>query len=99
MDMEAETAIKIRQLELQTATVSSPGSVRSSNNTFDVNRNISLVSPFCESEVESYFSAFECLTIALHWPRDVWAIILQCNLAGKAQKASFFSVSGGQPEL
>lgn len=40
------------QLKLQKATVSSPGSAHSSDNTFDVVRNISLVPPFHECEVE-----------------------------------------------
>ena len=37
--------------------------------------------------MESYFSAFEHLAVALHWPRDVWDILLQCKLTGNAQEA------------
>ncbi len=30
---------------------------------------------------------FEIMVVALHWPKDVWAILLQCELVGKAQEA------------
>ncbi|KAF7640719.1 hypothetical protein LDENG_00020130, partial [Lucifuga dentata] len=33
------------------------------------------------------FSAFERIATALGWPQDVWAILLQCKLTGKAQEA------------
>lgn len=50
---------------------------------------VSLVPVFQEFEVESYFSAFESIAAALHWPKDVCAILLQCKLVGKAQEACF----------
>lgn len=58
---------------------------------FDISKNISLVPTFHEAEVECYFGAFERIAAALQWPRDVWAILLQCKLTGKAQEvcASF----------
>ncbi|XP_034093962.1 uncharacterized protein LOC117560934 [Gymnodraco acuticeps] len=78
----------MRQLELQAAgmgdsavTPSGPAA------SFDVSRHISLVPVFRESEVEVYFGAFERIAAALHWPEDVWAILLQCKLVGKAQAA------------
>lgn len=40
-----------------------------------------------ESEVESYFGASEHIVTALYWPEDVWVILLQCKLTGKAQEA------------
>ncbi len=88
--LEAEMALKIRGLELQAR--AAPSSVSpeirsSSNTTFDVSKHIALVPAFRESEVEGYFSAFERIAVALHWPRDVWAILLQCKLTGKAQEA------------
>jgi hypothetical protein len=49
--------------------------------------NISLVPVFRESEVEGYFGAFERIAAALHWPKDVWATLLQCRLTGRAQEA------------
>lgn len=52
---------------------------------FDVAKNISIVPPFCEKEVEAYFQAFERIASALKWPTKVWALMLQCKLTGKAQ--------------
>ncbi|XP_033970581.1 uncharacterized protein LOC117470127 isoform X2 [Trematomus bernacchii] len=86
--LEADTAVRMRQLELQAAgggdsAVTSSGPAAS----FDVSRHISLVPVFRESEVEIYFGAFERIAAALRWPEDVWAILLQCKLVGKAQEA------------
>ena len=39
-----------------------------------------------ETEVDFYFCAFELIASALHWPKDVWLILLQCKLVGKAQE-------------
>lgn len=41
---------------------------------------------FRESEVDSYFKTFERIATALDWPKDVWPILLQCKLVGKAQE-------------
>uniref|UniRef100_A0A1A8GVS8 Gypsy retrotransposon integrase-like protein 1 n=2 Tax=Nothobranchius korthausae TaxID=1143690 RepID=A0A1A8GVS8_9TELE len=51
---------------------------------FDVSKCIALVPTFRETEVDSYFAAFERLAAALDWPREVWSLILQCKLSGKA---------------
>ena len=88
---EADTAIRMRQLELQ----SSVPKPRNSNDkpspespqSFDVSKHVKLVPLFRESEVDSYFGAFERIAMALQWPRDVWAILLQCKLVGMAQRA------------
>ncbi|XP_036003896.1 uncharacterized protein LOC118566311 [Fundulus heteroclitus] len=53
---------------------------------FDVSKNIALVPPFRESEVDSYFNAFERIAVALEWPKEMWAVLLQCKLMGKAQE-------------
>ncbi|XP_032434188.1 uncharacterized protein LOC116729628 [Xiphophorus hellerii] len=101
--LEAETAIKMRQLELQShkLTAATTDSVEDEDNisipsnkpssspaafTFDISKNIALVPPFRETEVEAYFNAFERIAVALHWPTDVWSLLLQCKLTGKAQE-------------
>lgn len=100
--MESETAMKMCQLELQSNAVCtsaithlSPGSAAE----FDVSKSISLVPVFRESEVESYFGAFERIAAALHWPEDVWAILLQCMLVCKDQEACSSLSCGRQPCL
>nr|XP_033964369.1 uncharacterized protein LOC117465580 [Pseudochaenichthys georgianus] len=76
------------QLELQAAVVGDSAVTPSGPAaSFDVSRHINLVPVFRESEVEVYFGAFERIAAALHWPEDVWAILLQCKLVGKAQAA------------
>uniref|UniRef100_A0A669BC36 CCHC-type domain-containing protein n=1 Tax=Oreochromis niloticus TaxID=8128 RepID=A0A669BC36_ORENI len=85
--VEAETKVKLRQLELQQA--SSPPVAASLSQTevqFDVGRNSRLVPVFRDTEVEVYFESFERIATALRWPRDAWAILLQCKLVGKAQE-------------
>jgi len=53
---------------------------------FDVSRNNALVPTFRETEVDSYFNAFERIAMALEWPKEMWSILLQCKLVGKAQE-------------
>lgn len=53
---------------------------------FDVAKNIAIVPPFREKEVEAYFQAFERIASALKWPTEVWALMLQCKLSSKAQE-------------
>ncbi len=53
---------------------------------FDVTRQISLVPPFRESEVDTYFTVFERIAATLNWPQNVWPLLLQCKLVGKAQE-------------
>ncbi len=53
---------------------------------FDVRKQINLGPPFREAEVYSYFDAFERIAVALWWPKEVWPLLLQCRLIGKAQE-------------
>ncbi|XP_071062224.1 uncharacterized protein [Pseudochaenichthys georgianus] len=86
--LEADTAVRMRQLELQAAVVGDSAVTPSgSAAAFDAGSNIQLVPVFLESEVEMFFSAFERIAAALLWPEDVWAILVQCKLVGKAQAA------------
>ncbi|XP_071058466.1 uncharacterized protein [Pseudochaenichthys georgianus] len=86
--LEADTAVRMRKLELQAAVVGDSAVTPSgSAAAFDVGSNIQLVPVFLESEVEMFFGAFERIAAALRWPEDVWAILVQCKLVGKAQEA------------
>lgn len=53
---------------------------------FDVSKFICLVLPFRETEVDSYFTAFERVAAKLKWPKGMWALLLQSNFVGKAQE-------------
>ncbi len=52
---------------------------------FDVQRNVRLVPPFSEKEVEKYFDHFERVALSLKWPKKFWTLLLQFVFTGKAQ--------------
>ncbi|KAI3355662.1 hypothetical protein L3Q82_004257 [Scortum barcoo] len=99
LEIEADKAVRLRQLELasqreahQIEASSMATSISSISpglppNSFDISKHISLVPIFRETEVDAYFSAFERIATALHWPIDMWALLLQCKIHGKAQEA------------
>ena len=53
---------------------------------FDPARNIRLVPPFQEKEVDKYFAQFEKVADSLNWPKESWVLLLQNVLVGKAQE-------------
>lgn len=61
-------------------------SVGASAISFDVSKYVTLVPPFRETEVDSYFVAFERIAATLRWPNELWSLLLQCKLVGKAQE-------------
>ena len=88
--LELETEVKLRQLALQNAAEQTSSEVTPGMSPplgfagYDVRRHVALPS-FRETEVDSYFSTFECLAAALKWPKEIWTTLLQCKLIGKAQ--------------
>lgn len=90
-ELEVEAMhLKVKLLELERQPRMSPQShdqtPHSPHGGFDVSRHITLVPPFREAEVDSYFNAFERIAATLNWPKDVWSLLLQCKLTGKAQE-------------
>ena len=53
---------------------------------FDPARNIRLVPPFQEKEVDKYFAHFKKVADSLNWPKESWVILLLSVLVGKAQE-------------
>lgn len=96
LEIEAETKVKLRQLELEAQQLAqSAVPVQSATSDFfhslpkdhfDISKHVALVPPFREAEVDSYFNTFERLAIALKWPEDMWPLLLQCKIHGKAQE-------------
>ncbi|KAI2647151.1 Zinc finger and SCAN domain-containing protein 25 [Labeo rohita] len=88
-----EREFQLRKLELElkvktdqtTVQVSSGESVLAPP-VFDVYKNIRLVPPFLEKEVEKYFQHFERVAESLKWPKEFWTLLLQCVLVGRAQE-------------
>lgn len=65
---------------------------------FDVSRHINLVPPFREAKVDSYFTAFERVAATLQWPKEMWALLLQCN-NGKGTRGLFCATDRTESEL
>ncbi len=98
LEIEADKQVRLRELELNAAKnvpaslvppLQIAGAPLGSGlpvTTFDVSKHISLVPQFRETEVDSYFSAFERIVSALNWSKEVWPLLLQCKLTGKAQE-------------
>ena len=83
--LEAEKEAAAREHELKMAGLGkhSPSDKASA---FDPARNIRLVPPFQEKEVDKYFAHFEKVADSLNWPKESWVLLLQSVLVGKAQE-------------
>ncbi len=101
LEIEADTQVKLRELDLRITretpvppmlpvsvaqSVQPAAGAAGASPTFDVSKHISLVPQFREAEVDSYFNVFERVASMLNWSRDVWPLLLQCKLTGKAQE-------------
>ena len=83
--LEAEKEAAAREHELKMASLGkhSPSDKASA---LDPARNIRLVSPFQEKEVDKYFAHFEKVADSLNWPKESRVLLLQSVLVGKAQE-------------
>ena len=59
----------------------------SSRNEFDLSKQVRLVPPFNEAEIDMYFQHFEKVADSLKWPKAMWPMLLQTVFKGKAQEA------------
>ena len=84
-EFEAKKEADAREHELKMASLGkqSPSDKAS---VFDPARNIRLVPPFQEKEVDKYFAHFEKVADSLNWPKESWVLLLQSVLVGKAQE-------------
>ena len=84
-EIEAKKEAAAREHELKMASLGkqSPSDKAS---VFDPARNIRLVPPFQEKEVDKYFAHFEKVADSLNWPKESWVLLLQSVLVGKAQE-------------
>ena len=84
-EIEAKKEAAVREHELKMASLGKQSpSDRAS--VFDPARNIRLVPPFQEKEVDKYFAHFEKVADSLNWPKESWVLLLQSVLVGKAQE-------------
>ena len=75
---------EMRALELNACRIAHEESIATK---VDLGKNVRLVPPFNESEVDKYFQHFERVAQNLKWPIDQWPLLLQSVLRGKAQEA------------
>ena len=75
-EIEAKKEAAAREHELKMASLGkhSPSDKASA---FDPARNIRLVPPFQENEVDKYFAHFEKVADSLNWPKESWVLLLQ----------------------
>ena len=83
--LEAEKEAAAHEHELKMASLGKPP-LSDKASVFDPARNIRLVPPFQEKEVDKYFAHFEKVADSLNWPKESWVLLLQSVLVGKAQE-------------
>ena len=83
LEAEKEAAAREHELKMASLGKQSPSDKASA---FDPARNIRLVPPFQEKEVDKYFAHFEKVADSLNWPKEIWVLLLQSVLVGKAQE-------------
>ena len=81
---EREIAVQLKVIELELATA--PAKPPSATKKFEVTRHVRFVPPFQETEPDKYFLHFEKIATSLHWPAEVWTLLLQSKLEGKARE-------------
>ena len=83
IEAKKEAAALEHELKMASLGKQSPSDKASA---FDPARNIRLVPPFQEKEVDKYFAHFEKVADSLNWPKESWVLLLQSVLVGKAQE-------------
>ena len=83
-ERELAMQVKIKELEVAAASTMSP---TPGSSDFDVSKHVRFVPPFQETEVDKYFLHFEKVASSLAWPKEVWTLLLQSALLGKAREA------------
>lgn len=78
----------MHKLEFLKNIIPSVGTHSSSVGTsFDIPRILPLVTTSMNLKSNHFFGVFKHIAATLHYSKDVWAIVLQCKLYGKAHKA------------
>ena len=80
-ECELSLQLKIKELE-----IASTASTATKTDKFDMSRQIRFVPPFQDTEVDKYFLHFEKVVSSLEWPKEVWTLLLQSTLIGKARE-------------
>ena len=82
-EADKEAAAREHELKMASLCIHSP---KDKSSAFNPARNIRLVLPFQEKEVDKYFAHFEKVADSLNWPKESGLLLLQNVLVGKAQE-------------
>ena len=82
-EADKEAAAREHELKMAGLGIHSP---KYKSGSFDPARNIRLVPPLKEKEVEKNFAYFEKVADSLSWPKESSVLLLQSVLVGKAQE-------------
>jgi len=84
---EKELSIQLKLRELEAGPKEAHVTRRIEKSTdFDISKQIRFVPAFQETEVDKYFTHFEKIAKSLAWPGEVWTLLLQSVLVGKARE-------------
>ena len=86
-EQELALQLKLKELEIAAASTAPPVPRTSRQAEFDVTKQVRFVPPFQETEVDKYFLHFEKVASSVSWPKQVWTLLLQSSLLGKAREA------------
>ena len=79
--------LELRKISLEMKKLEVGQGNRCNNGRFDVTKNVRLVPPFDEENVERFFQCFENVAEGCEWPKDSWSLLMFGVLKGKAQDA------------
>jgi hypothetical protein len=85
-EREKEEKDKVRAYNLKMRELGGQVDPPHSDSKFDIAKNIRLVPPFKEAEIDKYFLLFEKVAQNLKWPKEHWVLLLQSVLTGKASE-------------
>ena len=94
-EREREANVKLRELEVREKELLQPKlrELERVNTTpagtaapFGLSKHIIFVPPFQEKEIDKYFLHFEQVATSLTLPKEVWMVLLQSVLMGKARE-------------
>ena len=90
LEEETKRVVRLKELELEIGvavpSLSTGGRTHGESAAFDVTRHIRLLPVFSEKDVDTFFILFERIATTMKWPKDLWTVLLQCVLTGKAQE-------------
>ena len=82
-EKERQYNLRMKELEMQDKVKTKPLDLGTH---FDVTKQIRLVPPFQEKEVDKYFLHFEKVAENFKWPKEHWTLLLQSVVIGKARE-------------